>query len=109
MANLDPIPRSVIAFARTHVRHAPCARLLLLLHNAPGGGTSLTTVARTIDVPLERLRELAMALADAGFVRIINNDRVELAPLSIERRLAIADLATWYARDREGVLALLAD
>lgn len=49
---------------------------------------------------------MAAELAAAQLIHVADN-QLELAPSSIDDRLAIADLASWYARDRNLVLDVL--
>lgn len=83
-------------------------QLLLLLHNAPGGITSVPVAARLIDVSMSQVRRLATDLAEGGLVRHSKTDLIELAIGSIEERLALADLAQSYVKDRGVVLGRLA-
>jgi len=99
------LPRSVIAFLRTHVDHVIKLRFLLALHGAPGGIISIHVAARELDLPKAQVRDMANELAEDGLVRV-SPDAIELVP-SIDDRLAIADLASWYARDRSLVLDVL--
>lgn len=100
------LPRSVIAFLRAHVDHIVKLRLLLVLHAAPGTTISLQSAARELEIPRRQVRDMANELADDGLVRV-SLDQLELAPSTIDDRLAIADLATWYSRDRALVLDVL--
>jgi DNA-binding IclR family transcriptional regulator len=100
------LPMSVIAFLRTHVDHIVKLKFLVTLHCAPGGATSVSLVARALDVPKSQVRDMAAELADDNLVRV-STDHLELAPTSIDDRLAIADLASWYERDRGLVLDVL--
>ena len=100
------LPTSVIAFLRSHVDHLVKLELLLVLHGAPSGTTSVPIVARELDVPKRQVRDMANELVEEDLVRV-SSDRIELAPRSIDDRLAIADLATWYVRDREVIVDVL--
>ena len=100
------LPTSVIDFLCTYVDHVVKLRFLITLDSAPGGTTSVSLVARALDVPKSQVRDIATELANDRLVRI-STDYLELAPASIDNRLAIADLASWYARDRNKVLDVL--
>ena len=102
----NKLPISVIAFMRAHVDHVVKLKFLVTLHSAPGGTTSVALVARVLDVPKSQVRDMANELADGNLVRV-STEYLELAPASIADRLAIADLASWYARDRNIVLDVL--
>jgi hypothetical protein len=95
----DHLPRSVISFLRSYVDHIVKLRFLLVMHRAPSQVTSVPMAARELEVPKSQVRDMANELAEDGLVRI-SADRLELAPRSIEDRLAISDLAFWYTRDR---------
>ena len=100
------LPKSVVAFLRTHVDHIVKLKFLVTLHSAPGGTTSVSLIARALDVPKSQVRDMANELADDKIVRV-STDYLELAPTSIDDRLAIADLASWYERDRSLVVDVL--
>ena len=100
------LPRSVIAFLRSHIDHVVKLKFLVLLHGAPSGTLSVGIAARTLDVPRRQVRDMANELADDQLVRV-STDQLELAPSAIEDRLAIADLAHWYAHDRTVVFDVL--
>jgi hypothetical protein len=100
------LPPSAIGFLRAHVDHIVKLRFLLLLHEAPSSTISVGIGARSLDVPRRQVRDMAHELADDGIVRV-SNDEIELAPSSIEDRLSIAEIASWYARDRGVVLEVL--
>jgi hypothetical protein len=100
------LPMSVIAFLRAHVDHVVKLRFLVTLHGAPGGTTSVALLARALDVPKSQVRDMASELADDNLVRV-STDYLELTPPSIADRLAIADLASWYARDRSAIYDVL--
>ena len=106
MAEPTKLPTSVIALLRAHVDHLVKLRFLIVLHSAPGGSSSISLVAPALDVSRSQVRDMANELADDGLVRV-STDSLELAPSSIDERLAIADLATWYERDRSRVLDVL--
>ena len=103
---ISNLPPSVVAFLRAHVDHVVKLRLLVTLHNAPRATSSISFVARALHVTRSQVRDMANELADDGLVRISMDD-VELAPTSSDDRLAIADLTTWYERDRAQVLDVL--
>ena len=100
------LPRGVVAFLREHVDHVVKLRFLLVMHDAPSGMSSVPFAARALEVPKSQVRDMANELADDGLLRV-SADRLELAPKSISDRLAIADLATWYAQDRGVILEVL--
>ncbi len=106
MVTSMPLPRSVIAFVREHVDHVVKLQFLLTMHSAPNGTTSMRAMAHTLDVPKSQVRDMANELVDEGLLRI-SAEQLELAPTTIDDRLALADLADSYARDRESVLELL--
>jgi len=100
------LPRSVIAFLRTHVDHVVKLRFLLLLHRAPGGIIPVHVAARDLDIPKAQVRDMANELAADGLVRA-TPDEIELVPRSIDDRLALEDLVRWYESDRSLVLEVL--
>ena len=106
MTEPTKLPMSVIAFLRTHVDHIVKLRFLVTLHGAPDGATTVWLVARVLDVTRSQVRDMANELADGNLVRV-STDYLELAPTSIDDRLAIADLASWYERERSVVLDAL--
>jgi hypothetical protein len=106
MSTNQPGPRSALAFIREHVDHAVKLRFIILLHESPSATISVETAARTLRIPNDRIREMGKELAAERLVRV-TTDTLELAPASIDDRLAIADLAEWFARDRTGVLDAL--
>jgi DNA-binding IclR family transcriptional regulator len=106
VTTFTPLPRSVVAFLHAHVDHVVKLKFLLVLHGAPGANLSFQRAARDLDVPKAQVRDMANELADDGLVRV-SLDRLELSPSSIDDRLAISDLASWYARDRTLVLDVL--
>lgn len=103
---ISNLPHSVVAFLRAHVDHVVKLRLLVTLHHASRSTSSISFVARAFHVTRSQVRDMANELADDGLVRVSMDD-VELAPTSIDDRLAIADVATWYERDRAQVLDVL--
>ena len=107
MSSVAPLPRSVILFLRAHVDHPVKLRFLLMLHAAPNGTATLKAMALALDVPKSQVRDMANELVDDGLLRVAA-DKVELAPTTIDDRLALAELAEAYARDRRAVLELLA-
>ena len=68
--------------------------------------TYVQTAARTLDIPKSQIRGMANELADDGLVRV-SAEFLELAPASIDDRLAIADLAVWCAHDPALILDVL--
>lgn len=106
MSTSVPLPRSVISFVRVHVDHVVKLQFLLGVHSAPNGTTSISAIARILDVPKAQVRDMANELAGEGVLRV-SAERVELTPRTIDERLALADLADAYARNREAVLDLL--
>lgn len=107
MSSIAPLPRSVISFLRAHVDHVVKLRFLLLLHAAPSGTSTVKVMALALDVSKSQVRDMANELVDDGLLRVAA-DKLELAPTSIDDRLALAELAEAYARDRRSVLELLA-
>lgn len=97
---------SVVAFLRTHVGDVVKLRFLIVLHGVAGGTTSVGHIARVLDIPRSQVLDIAKELADDNLLRF-STDYLELAPTSIDDRLAIADLANCYARDRNAVLDVL--
>lgn len=91
---------------RAHVDHVVKLRFILFLHGAPSGATSINIAARSLDLPKSQIRDMANELAAEHLVQVAEN-QLELAPPSIDDRLAIADLASWYARDRALVFDVL--
>jgi hypothetical protein len=106
MKEASKLPSSVVAFMRAHVDHVGTLKLLVTLHSAPGGTTSVALAAAALDLSKSQVRDMANELADDNLVRV-TTDYLELAPTSIADRLAIADLASWYERDRNLVLDVL--
>jgi hypothetical protein len=106
MSTPADLPRNVVTFLRTHVDHSIKLRFLLALHSAPSGATSLSLFARAVDVPKNQIRDMAHELAADVLVRV-SHEQIELAPMAIEDRLAIADLVDWYRRDRDTVMGAL--
>jgi DNA-binding IclR family transcriptional regulator len=103
MATPADLPRSVLGFLREHVDHVVKLRFLLVLHSAPSGTTTFGLVARAIDVPKRQIRDMANELLEEGLVRV-SAEHIELAPRSIDDRLAISDLADCYAKKRDAVM-----
>ncbi len=101
-----PLPRSVVSFVRAHVDHVVKLQFLLVMHSAPNGTTSMRAMAQTLDVPKAQVRDMANELVDEGLLRI-SAEQLELAPRTIDERLALSDLADSYARDRDAVLELV--
>jgi hypothetical protein len=100
------LPRNVIAFVHDHVDHVIKLDFILSLHWAPGGSASISLVARELDISKSQVRDMAHELVEAGLARV-SKDRLELAPTSLDDRVAIADLASWSVRARSIVLDLL--
>jgi DNA-binding IclR family transcriptional regulator len=107
MPSINPVPRSVVLFMRAHVDHVVKLQFLLMLHAAPNGTATVRAMALALGVPKAQVRDMANELVDDGLLRV-SADELELAPASIDDRLAVADLAETYARDRSAVLELLA-
>ena len=107
MSSIAPLPRSVISFVRAHVDHEVKLRFLLALHSAPNGSSNVKSMAHALDVPKAQVRDMANELIDEGLLRMAA-EQLELAPASIEERLALAELADSYAQNRGAVLELLA-
>ena len=106
MTTPNQLPSSVVAFLRAHVDHIVKLKFLLALHGAPSCTVSVPNVAHVLDIPKNQVRDMANELAEAGLLRI-SAEQLELTPPSIDDRLAISDLATWYVRDRKLVLDVL--
>ena len=106
MSTPAQVPRNVIGFLRAHVDHVVKLRFVVLLHRSAGVTTSVQVAARALEVPRSQVRDMANELACDGLVRI-SGDTLELVPPSIDDRLAIADLASWYTQDRAPILELL--
>ena len=100
------LPRSLISFIRNHVDHVGKLRLLLLLHGSPTGQTTFTALARLLDISRAQARDMANELASDDLVRV-SEHVVEFTPSLIDDRLAVAELAHWYARDPTCVHELL--
>jgi hypothetical protein len=105
MASSTEVPRAVISFLREHVDHIVKLKFLLLMHSAPSGTSNVAFMAHDLDVPKAQVRDMANELVSDGLMRVIG-DQLELA-LSIDERLALSDLASWYTRDRTAVLEVL--
>ena len=106
MATPADLPRAVTAFLKTHVGDMVQLKFLLTMHSAPGATMSISMMSRALDVPATRGRELAADAMRRGLVRV-TGDQIELAPTTIDDRLALADLAYWYGRDRTVILDAL--
>ena len=100
------LPKSVTTFLKAYVADAGHLRFLLAMHSAPGGTTSLSLLARALDLAKNDVRELASAASGHGLIRM-SSERLELSPTSIADRLALAELAQWYGRARTVVLDAL--
>ena len=107
LANPVQLPRALVSFIRTHVDHLGKLQFLLLLHGSPTGQTSIMAVARILDISRAQARDMANELATDELVRVASDHIVEFVPSSIDDRLAVAELAHWYARDRTCVHELL--
>lgn len=106
MSPHDQLPRSALSFLRTHVDHVVKLRFLLFLHSAPNGTSTIGSAARALQVSKRQVRDMADELAGDRLLRV-TDETLELAPASIEDRLAIADLADSYSQDRNLVLDAL--
>ena len=106
MSSVAPLPRAVISFLRAHVDHVVKLRFLLAMHSAPNGTATVKAIAQALDVPKAQVRDMASELVDEGLLRMAA-EQLELAPASIEERLALAELADSYARNRGAVLEVL--
>lgn len=106
MATPADLPRAVTAFMKAHVGDMVQLRFLLALHSAPGGITTVTAMSRATDITTAQVRQLAADAMRRGLVRVAG-EQLELAPSTIDDRLALADLASWYTRDRSVVLDAL--
>jgi DNA-binding IclR family transcriptional regulator len=103
MSTPADLPRAVVTFLRTHVDHVVKLKFLVAMHSAPSGTTTISFVARSLDVPKAQVRDMANELAEEGLLRV-SSEQLELAPHSIDERLALAELADWYVRNRSAVL-----
>lgn len=103
---MSNVSKHVVAFLNDHVDHVVKLELLLAVHAAPSATTTIPTAARLLDVSRSQVRAMADELEEKGVLRV-TSDRIELAPASIDVRLAVSDLASIYHRDREGVLDVL--
>jgi hypothetical protein len=99
MATPADLPRAVTAFLKTHVGDMVQLKFLLTMHSAPGAVMTISMMSRTLDVPATQARELAADAMRRGLVRV-TGEQIELTPKSIADRLALADVAHWYGRDR---------
>ena len=106
MATPADLPRAVTAFLKTHIGDMVQLKFLLTMHSAPGAIMSIGMMSRALDVPPPRSRELASDAMKRGLVRV-TGEQIELAPTTIDDRLALADLAYWYGRDRTVILDAL--
>jgi DNA-binding IclR family transcriptional regulator len=102
----ENVSRNVVEFLNMHVDHVVKLELLLAVHAAPSATTTIPTAARLLDISRGQVRAMADELAEEGVLRV-SSDRIELAPASVEVRLAVSDLASIYHRDRQGVLDVL--
>jgi hypothetical protein len=98
LSSSDRLPRRVAAFVRTYVDHVVKLQFILMLNEAPNSTLSVAVVAQLLDIPKAQARDMAHELVVAGLARI-SSDLLELSPISINDRLAIADLAGWYAKE----------
>ncbi len=103
---MSDVTRNVVVFLSNHVDHVVKLEFLLAVHAAPSATTTIPTAARLLDIPRGQVRAMAVELAEEGVLRV-SSDRIELAPASIDVRLAVSDLASIYHRDRESVLEVL--
>lgn len=102
------LPTHIVAFLHRHVDHVVKLEFLLAVHAAPSSATSLGRVARVLDVPRGQVRDMAHELASVGLMAV-SVDEVRLASSSVDQRIALSDLASWYARERTLVLDVLRD
>jgi DNA-binding IclR family transcriptional regulator len=100
------VTQNVVAFLNDHVDHVVKLEFLLAVHAAPCAATTIPTAARLLDIPRSQVRAMAGELAEGGVLRV-SSDRIELAPASVDVRLAVSDLASIYHRDRQAVLDVL--
>jgi hypothetical protein len=95
------LPLSIVAFLRTYVDSLDTLRFLLVVQCAPNGVAAIALVARLIDISKSHAHSVAGELAAHGLVRLLPNEQVEVSPIMAEDRIALADLAEWYVRDRD--------
>lgn len=103
---MSDVSQNVVAFLNNHVDHVVKLEFLLAVHAAPSATTTVPTAARMLDIPRSQVRAMADELAGEGVLRV-SSDRIELAPASVDVRLAVSDLASIYHRDRQCVLDVL--
>jgi predicted ArsR family transcriptional regulator len=84
----------------------PALELLVAVHRGPSNSTTVPQAATLLDVSRGQVRDTVKGLEERGLVSV-SSDEVKLATPSIDVRLAIADLASLYSRDRELVLDVL--
>jgi hypothetical protein len=99
------LPKHVISFLVAHVDHRVKLDLVLFLHRV-SAVTPMWIAASELELSKAQVRDMADELARDGLVRV-EGDRFELAPRTIDDRLAILDLATWYTLDRGRILDVL--
>jgi hypothetical protein len=68
--------------------------------------TTVGLMARAINVPKSQVRDMANELVAEGLA-LVSADHIELAPATIDERLALSDLVDCYGRDRAVVIAAL--
>lgn len=100
------LPKHVISFIREHVDGVPALELLVAVHRGPSNSTTVPQAAQLLDVSRGQVRDTVNTLAARGLLSV-SSDEVKLSVPGIDERLAIADLASLYSRDRELVLDVL--
>jgi DNA-binding IclR family transcriptional regulator len=105
MSSPADLPRAVVSFLRDHVDHVVKLRFLLAMHAAPTGVVTMGSIAAALELPTSQVRDMVTELVEKGLLRV-SSDQVQLS-LSIDDRLALADLAEWYSTDRGAVVEAL--
>ncbi len=100
------LPRNVLDFLVAHIDHRVKLDFVLFLHRA-NAVTPVWIAASELELSKAQVRNMADELARDGILRFVA-DNIELAPRSVETRLAILDLSTWCQLDRTRVHHLLA-
>lgn len=100
----SPLPNHLVAFLAAHIDHRVKLDLLLFLQRV--GTTPVWIAATELSVSKDQIRDMGRELARAGILRV-EGDRLEVAPRTVEDRLAILDLVTWYTLDRTRIFQIL--
>jgi hypothetical protein len=87
------------------VDHVVKLKFLLAMHSAQNGTSTVALLSRALEVSKGQVRDMANELIDERLLRRAD-DELELT-LNIEERMALANLASLYTRDRGAVLQLL--